>query len=169
MAIYAKRHHQDIYGRVYLPPTLDGLAYMQASAPDECAAIRWLNEHVAGTPVILEAVGADYLYEYARVSANTGLPTVLGWPSHADQREHWTRTARRREDVNTMYSSRDLARVIELLRHYQVEYIYVGATERRDFSPDSLRKFDEFPKYFTPVFRAGETVIYQARYFRENA
>ena len=169
MALYAKRHHQDIYGRAYLPPTLDGLAYMQASAPDECAAIRWLNEHVAGTPVILEAVGADYLYEYARVSANTGLPTVLGWPSHADQREHWTRTARRREDVNTMYSSRDLARVIELLRHYQVEYIYVGATERRDFSPDSLRKFDEFPKYFTPVFRAGETVIYQARYFRENA
>jgi len=32
--------------------------------------------------VILEATGADYLYEYTRISANTGLPDG-SWPGQA--------------------------------------------------------------------------------------
>ena len=160
-AIHARRHQQDVYPRSYFPPTLDGLAYIKATNPDEYDAIQWLNHHIAGTPVILEANGADYLYEYARISANTGLPTVLGWGSHAEQREHWGQARRRIDDIQEIYANPNILRVQQLLRTYQVEYIYIGATEQRDFTAEQLQKFEQHPELFEPVFQSGETVIYQ--------
>ncbi len=160
MTVYTKRHGQDVYQRHLLPPTLDGLAYIKATDPDEYEAIRWLNANVPGIPTIVEAVNNDYLYEYARISTNTGLPAILGWPSHVDQREHWRRTEQRRKDVAEIYGSGDVFRVLDILRSYRAQYIVVGSTERRDFSSEMLRKFEEFPEYFVPVFRRGDSVIY---------
>lgn len=170
MGIYARRHQQDVYHRTYFAPTLDGLAYLSEIKPDEYLAIRWLQIHVAGTPVILEAPGADYLYEYARISANSGLPTVLGWRSHADQREHWHRTHRREQDVREIYTTPNLQRTMQLLRAYHVQYIYIGFTERRDFPPEQLQKFANAPQYFEKVFQSGDTIIYRImfREFMEN-
>ena len=164
MGVYARRHQQDVYGRTYLPPTLDGLAYIKTQNPDEYHAIGWLNTNISGTPVILEATGPDYRYEYGRISANTGLPTVLGWQSHADQREHWHRTYQRVQDVKEIYTNPNINRVMQLLRHYGVQYIYIGYTEGRDFSIEDLQKFQQYPEYFEPVFQSGDTVIYQVRY-----
>lgn len=163
-AIHARRHQQDVYPRTYLPPTLDGLAYIEATKPDEYRAIQWLNQHVVGTPVILEASGDDYLYEYARISANTGLPTVLGWGSHAEQREHWGQASQRRNTIREIYTSPNILRVQQLLRTYQVEYVYIGSTERRDFTMEQLQKFEQHPEFFEAVFRSGETVVYRIHY-----
>lgn len=159
VATYSRRH-ADFYGRQKLPPTLNGLAFLAKEHPDEYRAIAWLNARVAGTPTIVEAVHDDYRYEYARVSANTGLPTVLGWPSHADQREHWGKTHQRRLDVNEIYTTPDARRAYELIQHYQARYVYIGRTERRDFPEQGLVKFHEAPNLFREVFRSGDTVIY---------
>ena len=161
MAVRARRTQQDTYAREYLPPTLDGLAYIQALNLEEYQALAWLNEHVSGTPVILEASGPDYRYEYARISTNTGLPTVLGWQSHAEQREHWGQTHQRLRDIKSIYSSSDIAEIVQLLRSYQVEYIYIGDTERRDFTQENLEKFEQHPEHFQKAFKSGETVIYR--------
>ncbi len=163
MGMYARRHHRDVYNRTYLPPTLDGLAYIRAQDPAEYKAIQWLNEEVAGTPVILEATGADYLYEYARISANTGLPTVLGWRSHAEQREHWEHAHQRVDDIRTIYASENIMQVLHLLRRYHVEYIYIGRTERKDFPAPALQKFQHYPEHFEQVFSLGEVVMYRVR------
>ena len=157
------RRQSDFYGRQQLAPTLNGLGFLAAKAPDEYRAIMWLNEHVGGTPTILEAVHDDYRYDYARISANTGLPAVLGWPSHADQREHWGETQQRRIDVADMYNTLDVQHACELLQKYQVRYVYIGKTERRDFTEAGLQKFYNSPNYFSEVFRSGETVIYEVR------
>jgi YYY domain-containing protein len=155
------RRQSDFYGRKRLPPTLNGLAFLEEINRDEYQAIQWLNNRVAGTPTILEAVHDDYRYEYARISANTGLPTVLGWPSHADQREHWGKTHPRRRDVIHIYATLDVQYAYELLQKYQVRYVYIGKTERQDFSEEELRKFQEHPEYFREIFRSGDTVIYE--------
>ncbi|MDQ6659979.1 MAG: DUF2298 domain-containing protein, partial [Chloroflexota bacterium] len=72
--------------------SLDGLDYLQFTGPQgkaDYAAIRWLNSHVSGDPVIVEAVGLDYS-GYGRVSAFTGLPTIMGWVGHEYQwRVNW--------------------------------------------------------------------------------
>ena len=45
---------------------------------EDVSAIQWLKENIKGAPVVLEANGDSYS-GYERVSAATGLPTILGW------------------------------------------------------------------------------------------
>ena len=60
---------------------------------------------IPGIPVIAEAYGPSY-QDYARVSMNTGLPTVIGWDYHVHQRAHdWPDINRRKEDVKRLYTT----------------------------------------------------------------
>lgn len=138
-------------------PTLDGLAYMARSNPAEREAIEWLQQQ-PGTPVVVEAVGEDYS-QYGRVSAFTGLPTLLGWPEHQRQ---WRGSRRllegRPEAVERIYTSLDRGEVEALLARYGVSYVYVGDLERRRYGQgagENLRPFleVEFVRPGVTVFR----------------
>ena len=142
------------------PPTLDGLAWVHQSSPDEYAAVQWLNKNVPGTPVILEATGGSFT-EYGRVSSRTGLPTLLGWGGHELQwRGNYDEPGKREPDINTIYSSTDTQQVLTLLEKYGITYIYVGSLERGKYSPAALAKFDRF---MDVVFQQGNVVIYERR------
>ncbi len=103
-------------------------------------AIQWFNTEVSGQPVILESYGDSYT-DYCRISAFTGLPTVVGWQTH----EWLWRTSKatpdayssvvtpRQADVRTMYTSADKDEVVRLLSHYEVRYIVIGDLERHKF------------------------------------
>lgn len=126
---------------------LDATAYLENVYPEDAAAIRWLNENVEGNPVVLEANGDSYS-DYCRVSAMTGLPTVLGWYVHewlwrgdtADLNE-------KSAEIQTIYTSGDREAVEELLEKYEVEYIFVGSCERKKYgenlNEDLLRSLGE--------------------------
>lgn len=160
MGIYGRKYH-DTYPRVPLPPTLNGLAYLKVKDPSEYRAITWLNEHVQGSPVILEATGADYLYEFARISSNTGLPTVLGWWSHVEQREHWGISNERRAPVEAIYNNPNMQDILKWLLKYDIAYIYVGNLERRTYSKEGLEKFERAKGIVKEVYRDGPVQIYQ--------
>lgn len=123
------------------PPSLDGIAYYPAG---EQEAIRWLREQVPGTPVILEAVhpqGGQYT-EYARVSASTGLPTVVGWVGHEHQwRGSTVETSIRQPIVERIYTSRDWPETAAALDRYGVSYIYVGPREIATYGDVARDKF----------------------------
>lgn len=126
------------------PPTLDGAAHLRALYGPDMAAIDWLNEHVEGTPVILEAPGdryRAYIYE-GRVSAFTGLPTLLGWGGHEHQwRGDYAEPARREPDIQTLYTTPDPDQALTLLRQYGIQYVYVGLLEQSRYPPEGLAKF----------------------------
>jgi len=141
-------------------PTLDGLAWVRQSSPDEYAAVQWLNKHAQGTPVILEATGGSFT-EYGRVSSRTGLPTLLGWGGHELQwRGNYDEPGKREPDINTIYSSTDTQQVLTLLEKYGITYVYVGSLERGKYSPAALAKFDRF---MDVVFQQGNVTIYRRR------
>lgn len=102
--------------------------------------IQWFNENVEGQPVILEAYGDSYT-DYNRISAYTGLPTVLGWQTHewlwrtsaSTPDAYGQIVAPRQLDVRTMYESTNIDLTNQLLDEYQVEYIVVGTLERLQF------------------------------------
>ena len=128
------------------PATLDGLAWLARFNPSEYEAITWLRDQAAATsgppPVVLEAVGGQYS-GYGRVSANTGLPTILGWPGHEWQwrgSDH-PEPGRREPLVEQIYTTRDLGVVGFLLDQFDVAYIYVGDLEREQYGEAGLRKF----------------------------
>ncbi len=143
------------------PPTLDGTKYLAHLHPHDYAAIAWLNDNVDGAPVILEAP-ADryraYVYE-GRVSAHTGLPTLLGWAGHEHQwRGNYEEQARREPDIETLYTSTDPAEILTLMDEYDVSYVYVGPVERERYPSPGLAKFAGL---LDVVYDTGEVTIYR--------
>ena len=142
-------------------PTLDGTAWVAQQSPDDDAAIRWLNENVQGAPVILEAPGQSYHSELSRVSAFTGLPTVLGWPGHELQwRGDFVEAGRREPDVKKIYTTREPGEALTLMTKYAISYVYVGPAERAMFPAYGLNKFE----YMLDVaFQQGSVTIYRKK------
>jgi YYY domain-containing protein len=124
-------------------PTLDGFAFVRSWYPGDAQAITWLNDHISGSPVILEGAAPASYQWYNRVSVYTGLPDVLGWPDHEEEQRYAAQVISRANDINTIYSTPDASTAISLLHFYHVRYIYVGALEQQLYGQSSpgLEKF----------------------------
>ncbi|MEK7605094.1 MAG: DUF2298 domain-containing protein [Patescibacteria group bacterium] len=145
------------YGNLTSFKGLDGTAYLKDRFPEDAKAITWLNTHVTGQPVILEAQGDSYT-DYARVSSNTGLPTVLGWTVHEWLwRGTYDIPAPRIQEVKDMYESDDNQKTQSLLDKYDVHYVFIGTLEREKYTVNE-EKFNALAKI---VFRSGNTAIYK--------
>ena len=133
------------------PLTLNSAAHVQ---PDETAAIAWLETAPDG--VLLEAVGGSYT-GYARISTNSGLPTVLGWPGHESQwRGGYEEMGSRQSDIEKIYTLSNWEETKRLLAQYEVRYVIVGGLERSTYRVDEQK----FQQYLEPVFSQGEMTIY---------
>ena len=159
-----------------LPLTLDGTAFMAEAvypdangaivlAPDQ-AAIRWLQEQVEGSPVILEAVTPEYRWG-GRVSTYTGLPTVLGWRFHEAYRrcglDPCPAVDTRKDDVARIYSTADPGEALGLLEEYGVTYIFLGENERLYYPGQGLDKFAVMAAAgrLAVAYQAGGVTIYR--------
>lgn len=142
--------------------TLDGMGYMKELDRGDYNAIRWMQENIEGSPVILEASEDDSSYSYAcRVSANTGFPAVIGWARHERfwGRDH-AEVKKRIEDINLIYSTDSEKKAIELMNRYKVSYVYIGGLERQIYHV----KQDKFKNetYFELVYE-GSVTIYKLK------
>jgi len=143
---------------------LDGSRYLETTDPGDYGAITWLNQHVQGEAIIVEASGGEYT-SFARVSTFTGLPTIMGWSGHEFQwRVNWLRDpahnidfARRLTDLDTIYTSTDQQAVMALLHRYHAKYLYVGALERQKYPNAPL---DRFQQFLPVVYRDAGVTIY---------
>ena len=115
---------------------LDATTFLEEQFPEDAAAVRWLKENIQGSPVVLEAPGDSYS-KYERVSAATGLPTVIGWRVHEWLwRSNVSDVDFKAEDVRRIYTSTDPDQVKRLLTNYGVSYIFVGSMEREKYGED---------------------------------
>ncbi len=148
------------YGELKTYKGLDGTVYIKTQYPADYEAIMWLNKNVKGQPVILEAQGDSYT-DYARVSANTGLPTVLGWTVHEWLwRGSYDIPAARINDIKNLYESNDEKQTLDLISKYKIKYVFIGAMEYQKHP--SLNE-GKFVKLGTVVFQKDNTKIYELK------
>ena len=93
------------------------------------------KKNVKDVEVVLEANGDSYS-EYERVSAMTGLPTIMGWYVHewlwrGDLADINAKIA----DVENIYTSTDEAHVKSLLEEYDISYILWDRVNERSTAP----------------------------------
>jgi uncharacterized membrane protein len=170
------------------PHTLDGMAYMAyatyyedypnntESTPanqrglnmdlsQDYRAIKWMQENIQGSPVILEANSRNLYRWYSRYTINTGLPGVVGWEWHEQQQRavnppEWV--TKRIMDINEFYTTVDMQVVKQFLNLYQVKYIVVGQLEQVTYPGPGLDKFPAFVgNLWNEVYRDADTVIYE--------
>lgn len=148
-------------------PTLDGFAFARTFYPADAQAITWLNNNVAGSPVVLEAAAPASYQWYNRVSVYTGLPDVLGWPDHVSEQRYDYQSMNRATDINIMYTTADGALALELLHYYHVRYIYIGPLEQQLYgnqptNANGLSKFDRMVGDTLRIaYRASGVTIYE--------
>lgn len=136
---------------------LNGISYLMFRYPNDYEAILWIQENIKGQPVIAEAQGDSYT-DYARVSSNTGLPTILGWTVHQWLwRGEYSVPEPRIDEVRALYED-EFARTQEIINKYNVEYIFVGNLEREKYQNLNEEKFNQLA---IPVFTKGTTTIYK--------
>ncbi len=173
------------------PPlgTLDGMAYMTAGTliwpqgnPIELKydydAIRWLQAHVKGTPVLAEAKIGYYREGGMRVASYTGLPMPLGGLHQNEQR--WPDQVGQRDGLYAeFWNTSDPARAWQLIQELDISYIYIGQLEQTLYNPNltesllqwgvthympaGFQKFDEMTaqSQLTVVYENERTRIYQ--------
>jgi uncharacterized membrane protein len=134
---------------------LYGLKWMWRQYPDDYAALMWLkNLDAKNNFSILEAVGESYT-DFARMSAFSGFPTVLGWRVHEWLwRGGFDIPAQRTEEVRKMYESPFDPESLKLLNDYKVRYIVIGDLERKTYKiPEDIGNLGVI------VFKSGKTLI----------
>jgi YYY domain-containing protein len=133
--------------------TLDDFDRVQRENPDEAEAILWLRAAPDG--VVAEAVGGSYT-GYARISAYTGLPTVLGWPGHESQWREYALQVPREDEIETLYTTNDWVTTQDIINRYNIRYIFVGNLERSTYRVNE----EKFHRFLIPVFQQGSVTIY---------
>ncbi len=137
-------------------------------------AIRWMQENVSGSPVIVEA-NLRNLYRWgSRFSIYTGLPGVVGWEWHQQQQRALlpgTWVSDRINEINNFYTTTDLQQARQFLEKYNVRYIIVGQQELGKYNsegpdaflaPEGLAKFAASEgALWHAVYQDADTMIYE--------
>ena len=141
---------------------LDGTVHNRYLNNDDQAAVAWLVQAPLGT--LVEAVGGSYTH-YARISAHSGQPALLGWPGHESQwRGGAEEMGSRQADIQRLYTTPSWSEAETILWQYDIRYIYVGQLEMMTYDV-SLAKFEE---HLPLAFRQGDVSIYQVPAFSQN-
>lgn len=166
------------------PHSLDGMAFIEFASygerwgemdlQEDYEMIRWLQENVRGTPVIVESNMGGDLYRWSnRMSIYTGLPGVAGWEWHQMQQRVvvpgvWV-TARINE-INDFYLTSDPVMAKNFLEKYDVQYFILGIQERGYYSllAEQRGQYGGLDKFtlqegilWRTVFRTGDSIIYE--------
>jgi YYY domain-containing protein len=156
------------------PHTLDGMAYMTVAThadagvlmdlSEDYDAIRWMQQNVIGTPVIVEGHTSEYRWG-SRYTIYTGLPGVLGWNWHQRQQRAIlaNNDVQMREDaINQFYETGDIDQARAFLKTYNVQYIISGQLESGLYSAVGMSKFPKYDGvYWQTVYEGKNTTIYK--------
>jgi YYY domain-containing protein len=154
------------------PHTLDGMAYMDYAQyqdlnttmdlSQDYRAIRWMQENVIGSPVIVEANQVEYHWG-TRFTIYTGLPNVVGWNWHQRQQRATTSEVvqARVNEVNNFYITTSIDQAKAFLQKYNVRYIIVGQLEHALYPGPGLTKFEQYNGVlWSAIYKEEDTVIY---------
>lgn len=96
--------------------------------------------------VVAEALGGAYDSNFGRVAGLTGVPLVLGWENHENQWRGSTYAAiagTRGTDIPNLYTDVRWETAQEIIKRYNIGYIFYGSSERSKYGVSGEEKFIE--------------------------
>ena len=155
------------------PHTLDTMTFMAYAEywdtttidlSQDYRAIRWMQDNVKGSPVIVEANCPEYRW-CTRFTIYTGLPGVVGWNWHQRQQRALmppNLITDRIDNIAIFYTTNDLSLTRDFLAKYDVRYIVVGQLEQIYYPGGGLLKFRQYDgKLWKAVYHDMQTTIYE--------
>ena len=162
---------------------IDGLAWLQASDPDEYAITRWVAANTPPGAVVIEATGRRWAIDAAgnrtmvdanvdytdagRIASRTGRQTPIGWYFHeiqwrGDSEANRSRLLQRQDAVDSAYLTTSPDRVVSVMRDFGAEYLVVGAVELARYPGP----FPDYDTFLDRVFESGRYRVYRLPEYR---
>lgn len=152
--------------------SLDGMNYMigatygengvEMQLAEDLPAIRWMQQNIQGTPVIVEGHVTEYRWGN-RFTIYTGLPGVIGWNWHQRQQRAVTPSewvTDRVAEVTDFYNTPSKDAAVKFLHKYHVRYIVIGQLENAIYTREGMAKFlPEAEGPWQVVYQQGSTTI----------
>ena len=136
---------------------MDGASHLSA---DTVAAIEWLRQAPLGE--LVEAVGGSYDSNFARYSAHSGQPGLMGWPGHEGQWRGGNYDVARIDQIRTLYTTIDWLVAQNIIDTYDVRYIVVGEWEKFKYTTgDQVINENKFKENLITAFQNDSVTIYQ--------
>ncbi len=124
-------HGRDIFIKLSQTHHLDGYRFL-ANGDREAALFLEAHRPPPGE-TLLEASGESFTYA-SRLSAATGIPTIIGWHAHEwlwrDSQEAWQSRA---NDVRAFYETMDAEGRRAFIAKWRVRYVAIGAFEHERY------------------------------------
>jgi len=124
-------HGRDIFIKLSEPHHLDGYRFLKDG--DREAALFLEAHRPPPGEIMLEASGDSFTYG-ARLSATTGIPTIVGWHAHEwlwrDSQQAWQSRA---DAVSEFYQTMSAERRRAFIRAWRIRYVVLGAFERERY------------------------------------
>jgi hypothetical protein len=143
-------------------PTLDGQAFLETEREQTWRIVRYLRATAEPGEVVAEAAGSSY-GPFSRITMHTGLPIVVGWQWHLQQRGQPIAEIRGRfDDLETLYSDGTPQQRRAVLERYRVRWLVVGDLERRTYSIGAdQRPFERVPGVVAALWDdRGQPLVY---------
>ena len=125
-------HGRDIFVRLSEPQHLDGYRFLKDG--DREAALFLEAHRPPPGEIMLEASGDSFSYG-ARLSAVTGIPTLVGWHAHEwlwrNSQEAWQVRA---DEVAAFYQTMDEGARRAFIRDWRIRYVVIGAFEHERYA-----------------------------------
>ncbi len=124
--------------------SLNGLGFIDRERPEDRPLVDWLRAQPAGERILLLEAAGDSFTQAARLSAMSGVPTLVGWRGHewlwrGDAGAVYTRS----DEIARFYESASLADACRLILDYGVTHVAIGSIERELYTamdPDLLSR-----------------------------
>jgi len=155
------------------PHTFDSMEYMAHSQfwdseimglSQDYRAIRWMQDNVQGSPVIVETNCPEYRW-CSRFTIYTGLSGVVGWNWHQRQQRAFVApnaVTDRVDAIGNFYTTTELGFAHKFLDDYDVRYIVVGQLENIYYPEEGLLKFEQQEGIlWNAVYSDKQTTIYE--------
>ncbi len=131
--VYPYSAYRNYYGGLRNYQGLDGLTWFARKYPEDFVLMNYLKKNEKSQVNIVEAVGESYS-EFARISAFSGMPTILGWRVHEWLwRAGWDKPAQRTGEVEKIYTDPTSVAAGSYLSKYKIKYIVIGNKEREAY------------------------------------
>lgn len=138
--LYPYQGYSSFYANLTNYQGLNGLAWFESRYPEDFEILNYLKNNEARQVPILEAPGDSYT-EHSKISAFSGMPTILGWRVHEWLwRGNWDIVANKSGQVTGIYNQPNEPSSETYLKQYQIKYIVIGDAEKEEYPQMQLQQ-----------------------------
>jgi hypothetical protein len=130
---------------------------------EDMQAVTWIKTQVPDLAVV-QSLPPEYKITYLTLVPMLGQrrTAVSDWFYSRIFQIPQAKVDRRQQDISRLFETNSLVEAQEILKKYQISYIYVGEWEKTSY-PFGVQKFYHFPRLFEKVYSNSKVDIFKVR------